>query len=223
MTDHEIAMKYAPVVHFDQNETIPLRAVGYTVVRETIASPSFPKRNILVGGRTAFAIEYAFYWDYDIQHMYDLEHIWVNVDGDGRVIGAEGSFHGGFLPLMMAGSKPPMDGTHVHAYCQPGKHAFAGFGDMFRVVPYWKESCREMAGGDVLVGGPFSGAYTPTEEDNRLCDWYLKTHLTFEATLKFTGTAPENVAWMPWEELKALIPGWIREECSRLRKLTGQG
>ncbi len=31
MTDHEIAMKYLPLVCFDDNETIPLRAIGYTV------------------------------------------------------------------------------------------------------------------------------------------------------------------------------------------------
>ncbi len=219
MTDHELALKYAPVVHFDKNETIPLRAVGYTVTRASITSPSFPKRNILVGGRTALAIEYAYYWDYDIQHMYDLEHIWVYVTSDGRVAGAEGSFHGGFLPIYMAGVSQLTDGTHIHACCQPGKHAFVASGEMFRAMPYWKECCREMAGGNVLVGGPFGGAYAPTQEDNRLCRLYLKTRLTFDATLEFTKDAPENVAYMPWEELKSLIPQWIRAECERLRTL----
>ena len=219
MTDHEIALQYAPIVHFDKNETIPLRAVGYTVTRQTITSPSFPKRNILVGGRTEFAIEYAYYWDYDIQHMYDLEHIWVHVDADGKPISAEGSFHGGFIPMYIPGISPLTDGTHVHACCQPGKHAFVAVGEMFKTMPFWKESCKEMAGGDVLVGGPFGGAYAPTEEDNRLSRWYLKTHLAFDATLEFTGVAPEQVDYMPWEELKVLIPQWIRTECERLRAL----
>ena len=218
MTDHEIALKYAPIVHFDKNETIPLRAVGYTLTRESIPSPSFPKRNILVGGRSVLAIEYAYYWDYDIQHMYDLEHIWVGVGADGQVVSAEGSFHGGFLPMFFPGISA-LTGTHVHACCQPGKHAFAASGEMFRAMPHWKEYCAEMAGGDVLVGGPFSGVYAPSAEDNRLSRWYLKTHLTFEATLEFTGEAPADVVYLPWEELKTRIPDWIRAECERLRAL----
>ena len=41
MTDHELALHYAPWVHFDRNETIPLRAVGYTIARKPcIAVPS---------------------------------------------------------------------------------------------------------------------------------------------------------------------------------------
>ena len=46
MTDHELALRYAPIVHFDRNETIPLRAVGYTVAREPMRSLSFPKREL---------------------------------------------------------------------------------------------------------------------------------------------------------------------------------
>lgn len=223
MTDYEIVLRYAPLIHFDQNETIPLRAVGYTLCRKSAPSDSFPKRNLLVGGRCALVIEYAYYWDYDIQHMYDLEHIWVSVDADGQVMGAEGSFHGGFLPLYMPGALPPEDGTHVHAFCQPGKHAFVGMGEVFRAMPFWKECCQEMAGGRVLVGGPFGGAYTPTQEDNRRCNVYIKNHLTFEPTLRFTQEAPCGVPYMPWEELKARIPQWVRAECDRLAALEAGG
>ena len=219
MTDHEIALKYAPIVHFDKNETIPLRAVGYTLARVSIPSPSFPKRNLIVGGGTALCIEYAYYWDYDIQHMYDLEHIWVSVGADGAPVGAEGSFHGGFIPMFVPGLSA-LTGTHVHACCQPGKHAFVALGDMFRALPRWKEACREDAGGDVLVGGPFEGVYAPTDDDNRLCRRYIREHLTFDATLEFTGEAPDNVAYMPWPELREKIPQWIAAECARLRALT---
>ena len=151
--------------------------------------------------------------------MYDLEHIWVNVDADGGVVSAEGSFHGGFLPIYMPGVSLLTGGTHIHAYCQPGKHAFVASGDMFRAMPNWKECCRELAGGDVLVGGPFSGAYAPAEEDNQLCRWYLKTYLAFSATLEFIQNVPDPAVYMPWEDLKALIPQWIQTECDRLRAL----
>ena len=69
MTDAELAARYLPLFHFDRNETIPMRAIGWTVTRETVQSPSFPKRKIPVTGDTLLTIEYACYWDYDIQHM----------------------------------------------------------------------------------------------------------------------------------------------------------
>ena len=100
MTEQELALRYAPIVHFDQNETIPLQPVGYTIAKETTRSQSFPKREIVVPQDAAFVIEYAYYWDYDIQHMYDLEHIWVTVSVDGQVMDAEGSFHGKYLKLL---------------------------------------------------------------------------------------------------------------------------
>lgn len=218
MTDHEIALAYAPIVHFDQNETIPLRAVGYTVVRESQASESFPKRNILIGGRSAFAVEYAYYWDYDIQHMYDLEHIWVNVGEDGLPLGAEGSFHGGFIPIYTSGVSP-LTGRHVHTFCQPGKHAFLGNAQMFEALPDVRSCCNEEAGGPVLVGGPFGKIYAPTAEDDAASIRYIRTHLAFDPTLRFTQDAPEDVAYMPWTELKEKIPAWIRAECARIRGL----
>ncbi len=218
MTDREIALAYAPIVHFDQNETIPLRAVGYSVVRENRASESFPKRNILIGGRTAFAIEYAYYWDYDIQHMYDLEHVWVNVGEDGLPLSAEGSFHGGFIPMYVPGVSP-LTGKHIHAFCQPGKHAFLGDGRLFEILPDVRRCCKEEAGGPVLVGGPFGKIYSPTAEDNAASVWYIRSRLTFDVTLDFTRDAPDGVLYMPWTELKERIPEWISAECRRIRRL----
>ena len=112
MTEQELALRYAPIVHFDQNETIPLQAVGYTIAKATTRSQSFPKREIVVPQDAAFVIEYAYYWDYDIQHMYDLEHIWVTVSGDGQVMDAEGSFHGKYLKLLLP---EPVSYTHLGA------------------------------------------------------------------------------------------------------------
>ena len=63
MTEQELALRYEPIVHFDQNETIPLQAVGYTIAKETTRSQSFPKREIVVPQDATFVIEYAYYWD----------------------------------------------------------------------------------------------------------------------------------------------------------------
>ena len=104
MTDAlQTALDYAPIIHFDENETIPVRAVGFTVFRETAKSVSFPGRTVTVPDSAAFTVEYAYYFDYDIEHMYDLEHIWVTVGKEGEVLAAEASFHGKYLVLLVPG------------------------------------------------------------------------------------------------------------------------
>ena len=220
MTDRETALTYAPIVHFDHAETIPLRAVGYSVVRKSGQSPSF-RRELALPEDAAFIVEYAYYWDYDIQHMYDLEHIWVTVGRDGAVMSAQASFHGRFFMLWSPGlpMARPLDGTHVHADCQPGKHAFLPDGQLFQLMCGWRESCLADAGGGVLVGWPFAGVYAPTERENELSEQYIRKRLTFEPTLRFDRSAPDNVPFMPWEEMYQAIPVWLRAELDRLEAM----
>lgn len=229
-TDMEWALKYAPIIHFDIHETIPLRAVGVTLFRETQKSPSFPKRIIIVPVDAAFVIEYAYYFDYDIEHMYDLEHIWVTVGKDEQVKAAEASFHGKYLNLLipeLRDALPPTD-SRVHAFCQPGKHAFLPVGDLFRLVPRWKESCLD-AGGPVLIGNPFSAEYSPTGKDlfvpsaadDQHSIRYLKENLSFQPTLQFEEKTIPSDVYMSWAELYQCIPRWIYRECQRLNELYG--
>ena len=224
MTEQELTLRYAPIVHFDQNETIPLQAVGYTIAKETTRSQSFPKREIVVPQDAAFVIEYAYYWDYDIQHMYDLEHIWVTVSGDGQVMDAEGSFHGKYLKLLLPelpGALLPTQG-HVHAFCQPGKHAFMPNGQLFRLLPDWYAACTTACGGPVLIGGCFNGVYQSTAQEDACSIRYLRENLSFKPTLHFTKAAEDfgvSPRYMPWTELYAEIPQRIRRECDRLLKL----
>ena len=223
MTDLELARAYLPIIHFDRAETIPLLAMGYTVFRETRRSESFPKRTVEVPGSADFVMEYACYWDYDIQHMYDLEHIWVTVGRDGAPVHAEGSFHGKYLNLYDPGLHClPPEGRRVHAFCQPGKHAFLPEGQLFRLIPHWYECCNAESGGAVLVGGPFAGAYAPTPEDDERCNRYIREHLAFLPTLDFSGGMPGDLRLMPWAEMAAWIPGRVAAECARLAAL-GKG
>ena len=231
MTDLTLALRYAPVIHYDAADTIPLRAVGYTVFRETARSRSFPNRTIGVpaGGCT---VEYACYFDYDIGHMYDLEHVWVTADADGKILAAEGSFHGKYLSVLVPGwpgSVPPEDG-HVHVFCQPGKHAFLASGEITRLFPGWDSCCRE-ASGPVLIGNPFCAAHSPTgrdlfvptEADDRHSSRWLREKLSFEPTLDFSRQEiPDASLFMTWEELFGRIPGWIAAECARLSAFYGE-
>ena len=231
--DLTIALDYAPIIHYDQQETIPVLAVGYTVFRETKKSASFPGRAVKVPENAAFTVEYAYYFDYDIEHMYDLEHIWVTVGKDGEVLSSEASFHGKYLVLLVPGLHGSVSptGRHAHAFCQPGKHAFLPAGDLFRIVPRWDVCCREEAGGPVLIGNPFCAAhspmgkdlFTPTAGDDARSRRYIRDKLAFRPTLRFSETVlPEDI-YMPWPALFALIPGWISAECARLRALYGEG
>ena len=232
MTDLETARRYTPVLHFDRAEPIPLRAVGYTVFRETSVSRSFPKRTVKVPQEAECTVEYAFYFDYDIEHMYDLEHIWITVGKDGKVLNAEGSYHGKYLNLLIP-DFPGCEGEengHMHVFCQPGKHAMLASGIMTKLYPGWAECCRE-AGGPVLIGNPFSRAYSPTGEDlfvptaqdDRNSVRYLRDALSFEPTLDFSTIRMPSDLLMTWDALYEKIPGWIAEECARLKKLFGEG
>lgn len=220
MDDLHLARKYAPIIHFDAAETIPLVSVGYTIFREEKRSDSFPKR-IVKPDFCGLVIEYALYWDFDIQHMYDLEHIWVWVAPDGRVTRAEGSFHGKYLTLWTP-ELPfarPVENHHVHAFCQPGKHAFMPDGELFRLIPGWDSCCNADAGGPVAVGAPFVGRYTPTARDDEHCREHIRRTYAFPPTLRFDegSEIPEDVI-CPWESLKAWIPSRIYELCASLPK-----
>ena len=230
MNDLSLARRYAPIVHFDRHETIPVRAIGYTVFRETAVSVSFPRRRIVVP-EGARVIEYAYYFDYDIEHMYDLEHIWVTIDRSEHLVAAEASFHGKYLVLLVPGLHGALAPTdeRVHAFCQPGKHAFLPAGDLFRIVPGWDVCCNRGASGPVLIGNPFSAQYSPTgkdlfvptAQDDAHSRRWLSEQLSFEPTLDFSREMPEDVPYMPWAELFDLIPDWIRGECARLNDFYG--
>lgn len=55
--------------------------------------------NSSVPAKGSFVIEYAIYWDWDIGHHYDLEHLWVYIGADGEVEKFEGSAHGLYVTL----------------------------------------------------------------------------------------------------------------------------
>ena len=233
MTDREIALAYYPVLHRDEAEPIPLRAVGYTVMAYTQPSRSFPGRTVSVPEDCACTVEYAFYYDYDIEHMNDLEHVWVTVGKDGSIRDAQGSFHGKYLNLLvpaLPGYLPPENG-HVHAYVQPGKHAMLAAPCMVGLFPNWEGCCRR-AGGPVLIGNPFGAAHSPTgkdlfvpaQADNRNSIRYLRDVLSFEPSLRFRREeAPAQDMLMTWDELFARIPAWVSAECERLGKLYEEG
>ena len=95
------AVKYVPHLRYDKREPFPLVAVGYTIFDRQGQSPSCSVVHEMAPGERV--IEYALYFDFDIQHLYDLEHVFVKVDAVGAVIGVISSIHGKFFECADSG------------------------------------------------------------------------------------------------------------------------
>ena len=86
----KLARRHVPILRLDRREPFLPSRVGVTVFWEPGESPSFP-RMVTVPRGADCVIEYAIWWDWDIQHLYELEHVWVAVEKGGRVVAVEAS------------------------------------------------------------------------------------------------------------------------------------
>ena len=147
----ELVLCCQPHIYRDRKEPFPIRHIGYTVFREKGRSQSF--RDLALDPAehgAAFIIEYAVYYDYDIQHMYDLEHAWTAVREDGSLAGCWGTFHGMRLRADGLASFRTEKGCPV-LYAEPGKHALLPDPALFCLHEEFPACCREKAGGGLLV------------------------------------------------------------------------
>jgi glycerophosphoryl diester phosphodiesterase len=218
--DYNLATRYAPILKFDANEPFLPLLVGYTVFRESARSPSFPRRIELTKPgqpQAAIAIEYAIWWDWDIGHLYELEHVWVFLGANGQVIRAEASWHGGYHDMAIDGQLP-LTGERLTIFSESGKHAFAPSRDWLdERAPTTKMSCTRFAGGGgVWVTSLFKEIIdTKTPQADRLVHTYLEKY-AFEPTLEFTRIHPIPAEiLLPWPALFEWIPRrlawWVSE------------
>jgi putative hydrolase of the HAD superfamily len=219
----KFARRHAPILRIDRREPFLPSRVGVTVFREPGESPSFPRAVVIPPGAD-LTIEYAIWWDWDIQHLYELEHVWIAVEKSGRVVAVEASWHG----ILHRFPHWRMEDTHPVLYSQPGKHAFAP--DPYH-FPRWGTwyACTVGAGAmGLLVKDIFTEALTPTEDVDRAIRRYLR-RFAFVPTFRFSREVhfpPE--AFTTWESLKAYIPERVKAvvtellERSKLRKEEGR-
>ena len=200
--------------------------VGYTIFRADGLSPSFPRQiNLNEPGRPAavLAIEYAIWWDWDIQHLYELEHAWVFIDAGGQVVRGEASWHGGYHDMAVAG-RLTLNGDRLILFSEPGKHAFAPNPDwLHERADRTRDACTRYAGrGGVLVTPLFEDnqdiAIAKTPLADRLAHTYLERH-TFEPSMDFSQVYPLAADLLvPWPPLSAWIPqrvAWWTAELER--------
>lgn len=220
MTNKELQLvtTYAPYLLFDENEPFAVNAIGYTVFTETRKSDSF-RRVVRVDKETVdFVIEYAVCWDYDIQHLYELEHVWVYVDYEGKVCGCEASYHGKYMNQMLPGTDIVKDGTHVCLYSQPGKHALLPEKRLIYLYPDWKRACKELAGADGFAYPEylFDVPILVTDEQQEMVRNYIKAQYSFVPTMEFVQKRYPAEYFCPWSVLRCEIPKRMRAELDKI-------
>jgi phosphoglycolate phosphatase-like HAD superfamily hydrolase len=216
VNDQELVRRHAPIVYFDAAEPFLPRVVGYTVLRQPGPSPSFERYltlDIPEVGRAAAVIEYALWTDWDIQHLYELEHVWSYVDAEGELIFAEASWHGGMGPLVQDG-RVSREGPRPVAYAQPGKHAMAPTPELFSRFDIMRSrfarSCGPEAGDNgMIVTRVMQGRLTPSKRIDALANAYLRQH-AFVPTWRYEKRWDAlSVSWLAVEDLLDSIPRWL--------------
>jgi FMN phosphatase YigB (HAD superfamily) len=218
--DVALAARFSPLIWFDAAEPFFPQVVGYTIFSRDEQSPSFQRR-IQRDWRPAWsrAIEYAIWWDWDIGHLYELEHVWVYLDEAHNPVWVEASSHGAYASMLLESGTIPLDGTHPVVYSQPGKHAFSPtphWFEMFRDVVFAETSAYAGHGG-VLVKGEYSRQIAKTPDvDASIAAWLRQK--AFTPTMKFNrpfNPPPEML--VPWPVLDAWIPRRVNWWIDQLR------
>jgi putative hydrolase of the HAD superfamily len=220
-----LAARYAPRILFDRHEPFTPLAVGYTIFRDDGYSASFPRcigLNPVGRPPATMAIEYAIWWDWDIHHLYELEHVWTYVDAHDEVVHAEGSWHGDFGTIRHGqdGQLPLHHNTHLIVYSQPGKHAFAPSDEPFVKImkDYICRQCGEQSKkSGLLITSIFKGILDPykTPTGDQLINSFLDTQ-AFEPAFAWDqifDISPHLL--LPWPVLADWIPqriDWLLEE-----------
>nr|WP_243735110.1 NPP1 family protein [Paenibacillus turpanensis] len=203
----QLAQAYSPYLYFDKNEPFFPARVGVSVLTAPGPSPSFPRSFSFEQEELQAIVEYAIYWDWDIGHLYDLEHVWVYIGQDGDVLDCEASFHGKYLKGLRKDENSIADGTHPKLFSQPGKHAFSPYLEVFEVIPDLFAACsEEQAGKDGLtVGYPFRSEYATNAQIHEWCKGYMQ-RFAFVPSMEFMEYQIPKELFVPWEELKREIP-----------------
>ncbi len=197
-----------PLIMEDLNEPFALSAIAVTRFVESGPSPSF--RRIISVKAGEEVIEYALFWRYDIQHLYDLEHIWVTLT-EGEPTTIEASFHGKYLNASRLATRND-DGRFI-IYCQPGKHAFLPDPSLFALIPDSESCCNRDAGeAGLLVTGPFEGLLQTDERINERVRAHIKETWAFLPSWQWRAMETSSVPQMGWDELKVHIVQSIEEE-----------
>lgn len=215
MTERELFQKYCPLLKEDEHEPFHITGIGCRLFTESGKSPTSNYR-IELPDKGCKAIEYAFFWDYDIQHLYDLEHAFIYLDKENRITDLISSFHGRFYrqsDISFEGARPVL-------YIQPGKHALMAHPEYFRLFPDLESACNVKAGADgVAVPDMIKGIVHDKTDDART-EAYIKERFSFTPSGAYkTATDPRGLIQSP-ESLLSFVKSSVERELGIIREST---
>ncbi|WP_237155265.1 HAD family hydrolase [Oryzibacter oryziterrae] len=211
--DGDIAVRHRPLLRLDDREPFRPLVFGWAVYHGPARSLS---SKFEIRPQAAYVAEYAVWYDWDIQHLYDLEHVWVHAEADGTVVAVEASQHGQRLAMRRADGSLPLEGMRPLLVSEPGKHAHWPEPDALIAASRRIEGqCgRDGAGLEgVHLGNRFAeaGRFSASRFDARLARLFLKRR-AFQPAFSFSDSsdrhAPRLVAW---GELDAWIPARVTD------------
>ena len=191
----------------------PFRAVGYSVHERDgpSASSTHPARF----GDAVHAVEYAIWWDWDIQISCEMERVRVCLSGNDQPMQGESSTRSCEGEMRRKRQRLPLKSGRVTHFSEPGKHTFAA-------NPERRCTNDTAVSRRCGTGGGANGARIPGLPGGMLNEpgIYGRHHLCNQ--LKSQNVVPEFrlgrnfdlriMPFMPWDELEASIPGRVRAE-----------
>ncbi len=220
-------LKVFPKLYFDKNETLLPSKMGYFIYRKgvdksPIESPTFPRRLSFIH-HSSVICEFSLWYDADISHLYELEHIWVYADDNDKVVKIEASFHGSFSGFS------PEDKLLV----EPGKHAHCSSIEQFPLsIEESTRICENPGSEGLLIIGlnapelqdfkeELRISYKNEEIDGLIREDFQKYAFTpsYEMIEEFI---PSEDILCPWEELREYIKTFLYDKLSELKAKSGE-
>jgi hypothetical protein len=207
-------VRYFPQLHIDTNEPLRPSHIGYQIYEadhylSIYPSPTYKRLLYFLTEITEaevdanYIIEYSLWYDADIQHLYELEHLWVYLDEHKKIIKIEGSRHGMIKDLKVD-----------HAiFVEPGKHGHFQGELTERAKKIFTDICRNPGTGGLLgdidapefreFGTGLAKMYKTTEKDGKIREYMAR--YAFEPSFDFRPYTPPNELFVEWNVLKELI------------------
>lgn len=215
-SERELALRFLPHFRKDKNEPFPILQIGCTVVTVPKFSESFRDLKLDPAAEGADCIlEYALYFDYDIQHLYDLEHAWVAVKDD-AVTKCWCSFHGIRLCASGVGDLYQEEDGLPLLYIQPGKHAVLPDPRLFGLHSQANTCCNSLCGGGLLIPDMLADQMETNPQQDRLIREYIRRSFSFTPSWEFIPEPVSPARVTSWAELKKAIPGYVRAQLQKI-------
>ena len=215
-SERELALRFLPHFRKDKNEPFSILQIGCTVVTVPKFSESFRDLKLDPAAEGADCIlEYALYFDYDIQHLYDLEHAWVAVK-DGAVTKCWCSFHGMRLCASGVGDLYQEEDGLPLLYIQPGKHAVLPDPRLFGLHSQANTCCNSLCGGGLLIPDMLADQMETNPQQDRLIREYIRRSFSFTPSWEFIPEPVSPARVTSWAELKKAIPGYVRAQLQKI-------